>query len=364
MHPVCYGVFRHRLAHELGEDGAASVNKGVLFSVFRSIPDSWRCLEIDYGRPSPPCDHQSWPTRAGEEIFAADPGPVQGLEERVTDLIAAGFFARPPPTGLDLGHKVKHDPFQTLPYDVILRVGEKIDNVDALLSWIRASWFAHAQLRNAASSFWKQAVISQMSWFYELLPCIRHEELRKGSAMRSLYLWAACGSEPRLWMKRGYFLRLANRRRIWTTPCAVLAARYCRVMYPRDNASEFYQLCLSSAACSKMYTVAHDAEAQLDGNVEKSFWFDEWEDTYTKSQNIEAFFRQQDGWLVGISVLTEGGRKRILGSTEAQGELTKCEAVVPAGDWISGILLHIPAVDNVGRPSDSVKTSVKGITVG
>jgi hypothetical protein len=106
----------------------------------------------------------------------------------------------------------------------------------------------------------------------------------------------------------------------------------------------------------------------LRGSVQRCLWIDEWEDTYTKSQTIEAFFRQKDGWLVGIAVTAEGGERRTVGSTEAEGGLTRCEAIVPADDWICGILLHIQDMDVIGdgvnKPPGEDKTSIKGLTVG
>jgi len=375
IHPPCYGVFRSRLACELGGYGmGSSVNRGVLYGVLLKIPAPYRCLEIDHGYPPPGCEDQSWRSRAGEEIFAADPSPIKQLEESITELIADGFFDSSLTIGEknDLSHKVRHDPFTRLPFDIILRIGESLDSAESLLGWTGASWFVHAQLGSAGWAFWKRAIQAQLRWFYELQPCIHDYTLRKGSAMRSVYLWAALQSKPRLWMKGGFFLRLANRRRIWTTPCGDLVKRYCKAMYPKDgdDRSEFQRLLHSDAACGTLYSVTRDSEVSWRGGVHRCLWIDEWEDTYTKSQTIEAFFRKKDGWLVGIAVTTEGtGERRIVGSTDEQGSLSlRCEAIVPADDWICGILLHIQDMDmivedGVIKPPRGDITSIKGLTV-
>jgi len=369
FHPSCYGVFRRRLAHRLGEDGMASVNKGVLYNVLRNTPHGHRCLNIDYGSPPPDCTDQCWTVRPGEEIFAADPGPIDGMEERVTELVASGLFANPLPTGLDVSHKVREDPFKKLPYDILLKIGGQCDSADSLVNWTTASWFAHAQLRSAGSHFWKEAVLAHMgSLFPELVACLDDGRLREGSAMRTFYHWAASRSKPRLYMQGGDFLRLANRRRIWTTPCTELVNRYCQALFPKSNETDFGQLLRTKTACGTMYKAVHDPEAQLFGDLEKCFWIDEWEDTATKSHTFEAYFREQDGWLVGITVTSEGGERRVLGSTQAEGVLLRSEAVVPVDDWVCGILLHIPSIKVVGTPlpdkGNKEKTAVKGITVG
>ena len=162
-------------------------------------------------------------------------------------------------------------------------------------------------------------------------------------------------------------MRLANRRRIWSKPCAELVEHYVRALFSkggdRADGSPFQRLLQSQSACGVMYTVTQDIDSQLFGEVEKCLWIDEWEDTHTKSQTVEAFFRQKDGWLIGIAVTPESGEPRVLGSTEAEGMLLRSEVVVPANDWICGILLHIPAIEAVGTKIVEEKTSVKGITV-
>lgn len=75
---------------------------------------------------------------------------------------------------------------------------------------------------------------------------------------------------------------------------------------------------------------------------------------------------RSNGFLTGVAMTTEGGERRLLGSIDEMP--IRLEADISAGDWICGILLHIPAVEFVGRPVGDVDDagagqSMKGITV-
>ena len=373
FHTSCFIVFCARLAHWLGEDNSASVNKALLYKVFGSLASSHCYLDIDYGVPSPRCNDEFWSERAGEEIFAADPWPLgrtdelEDINKTFATMVEEAPFRVGLAAGRDLSRKVQTDAFKKLPYDILVRIGELLDDPDGLLNWAKASWFAHSQLRGAGSSFWKQAIRTQMAgWFQELVDRLDDGRLQDVAA-RTAYIWAACKTRPRLYMKGGYFMRLANRRRIWSKPCAELVEHYDRALFSkggdRADGSPFQRLLQSQSACGVMYTVTQDRDAQLFGEVEKCMWIDEWEDTHAKSQTVEAFFRQEDGWLVGITITPQGGERRVLGSTEAEGVLLRSEVVVPTNDWICGILLHIPCIEAVGTQIAEEKTSIKGITV-
>ncbi|KAK3322862.1 hypothetical protein B0H66DRAFT_620690 [Apodospora peruviana] len=156
-------------------------------------------LNIEYGSPAPQ-NQRRWVSYPGEEIFAANPACQHAIQTKIGVI--------------------------KLPFDFLIRIAELCDDPTCFLNWSNASWIAHTRLWDAQPAFWRRAIWFQMEWFEELLDLLEEAEmddkLRKGSSMRTLYLWAAQKSKPGLNMKKGEFLSVANRRRIWTRPCAKL----------------------------------------------------------------------------------------------------------------------------------------------
>ncbi|KFZ02618.1 hypothetical protein V500_00066 [Pseudogymnoascus sp. VKM F-4518 (FW-2643)] len=241
FHPPCYWILQRRLSDRFGgdlsTDGLATMDKDVLYSVMRSLTMVSR-LDIDYGDLE--VDFicvDFWHSRAGGEVYAANPGLVEGLEGRIQEMMATGYFRLPKRVELDLSHGVRKDPFQSLPFDILVSIAEKLEDPECFMNWARASWSIHTFLRSAQDSFWKRTIRMQMQWFFELDRCLEDDKLCRGSSMRAVFLWAAGGSKLRLGMKGGDFLRLANRRRIWTSPCKDLTDRYCKIL-PRHLLGE------------------------------------------------------------------------------------------------------------------------------
>lgn len=344
------------------------LDKDILFDVMRTLAGTCM-LNIDYGNPNPYLGQAHWDSNAGEEIFAANPGFVKGLRNHIRGMMNAGYFAPSQDAEFDLSGSVQRDPFQTLPFDIFLRIAEKCEDPTSLLNWSKASWFASTAFRNARNTFWAMAIRIQMGWFIELLPCLDDSELCHGSSMRAIFLWAACCTEPRLGMKGGHFLRIANRRRIWNTPCAELTDHYRRKLPPHINATScesrtlsFRDIILSKDSSSRRYVVTRNKKTRLYSKVQKCFWADEWEDTYEKTQIVEAFFMQSNGFLTGIALTPEGDKCRMVGSISESP--VRFEVVIPAEDWICGMVVHIPEIKVSGGSVGSIgETSPKGITV-
>lgn len=208
-----------------------------------------------------------------------------------------------------------------------------------------------------------------MGWFMELRPCLRNSELCNGSSMRSIFLWAACCTEPRLGMKGGHFLRIANRRRIWNTSCAELTDKYCRKLLPHVSSTSceshtlsFRDILLSKDSSSRRYVVTRNKQTRLYSKVQKCFWVDEWEDTYERMQVVEAFFMESNGFLTGIALTTGHDKCRMVGSISESP--VRFEVVIPAEDWICGMVVHIPEIKvSRGSVGNIGETSPKGITV-
>lgn len=374
FHRPCYYVLRRRLGeliHGFPVVGSlVAIDKDILFGVMRSLADTF-ILNIDYGSPHPYAEVEgNWQSNAGEEIFAANPGIVKGLENTIRELICAEFFALSQGTEFDLKDGVRQDPFQRLPLNILLKIGEQCGDPTSLLNWAKASWYANIALRKAQQTFWATVIRLQMRWFFELLSCLDDGKLNPDSDTRAIFLWAEYHTKPRLGMNGGPFLRVSNRRRIWTSPCTKLADQYRSKLPPHllnaqsDHGTlQFSDMVLSRAKWNRGYVVTHNEQARLYNKVHKCFWVDKWEDTYEKAQIIEAFFMQGNGFLTGISLTTEGGESRTVGSANESSK--RFEAVIPAEDWICGMVVHIPAIEFVGTMVTHLgETSPKGLTVG
>ncbi|KAI6361807.1 hypothetical protein MCOR25_006373 [Pyricularia grisea] len=148
-----------------------------------------------------------------------------------------------------------------------------------------------------------------------------------------------------------------RRSRRWLTSTAQSALGNSR-------APDGSKLCSSAAKIWKRFTVTNNEGLSLLGDEDNFIFVEGWQDT-TKFQGFEAFCRATDAWLVGLGVTTEGREpRRIRATGDVDGvQVVGSVATVPAGDWICGILLHIPAIDIVGAVSGDRKTSVKCLTV-
>lgn len=372
FHGPCYYVLLRRVGDRIDGlqlmGGLVAIDKGILFDVMRTLGDTYM-LNIGYGNPNPQLEGAHWHSNAGEEIFAANPGLVMRFEAQIRGMMSEGYFTLSKGTGFDLSGSVRQDPFQRLPFDIFLKIAEQCEDPTSLLNWAKASWFANTAFRNAQEYFWTMVIRRQMGWFFELLPCLDDSKLCHRLSMRAVFLWAACRFKPRLGMKGGPFLCIANRRRIWATPCTELTELYRSKLPPRlratsreDGTQNFREMLLSKSTWTYRYVVTHNKQARLYSKVQKCLWVDEWEDTYEKTQIVEAFFMRSNGFLTGIALTTEGGERRMVGSINESP--IRFEAVIPAEDWICAMIVHIPAIELVGRLQGNIdETSPKGITV-
>ncbi|TLD33332.1 hypothetical protein PspLS_00137 [Pyricularia sp. CBS 133598] len=374
VHPACYNLFRRRLAYQSGENGKATVKKSTLYHTLRELYPGTPDHESEHwGEPKPPESGQ-WMDEPGDEIFQADPEwPLPGLQEQIRRQLKEGYYDQAPATSCpDLGGKVKSDPFKKLPCEIMLEIAKGLSDSGDLVAWAKASWFAHATIRSAPLSFWKDMMAVQLAWFFELFDCVTEEQPDISSAeiqklahrLRAVYIWADTISKPRRWIDKGRFLRLANRRRIWRAPCAALVDFYRSECQRELCGSEWERLCSSEAKTWKRFTVTSDEGLSLFGDEQNFIFIEDWQDT-AKPQVFEAFFRATDDWLVGLAITTKGREPRRIGATgDVDGvQVVGSVATVPAGDWIRGILLHIPAIAIVGTVSGDRKTSVKGVTI-
>jgi hypothetical protein len=217
FHWCCYELLSKALT---GTTDVAKIDKDLLFNVMKELaPDYTSRLDLDYGNPGPP-QEQFWDSNPGEEFLVAHPMNESDLANQLVTLIAGGDFNLSP-ANLDLGPRVKHDPFAKLPYDLVYKIS-CILPLKALLDLGKVSWPVQSAFQNN-SSFWKERIKGAMPWFFELHELIDSEAF-EGINFKALLAWADKMTTAKVGMT-GPSMGIANRRRIWGV-CEELAERY------------------------------------------------------------------------------------------------------------------------------------------
>lgn len=316
----------------------SKLDKDRLYNVMSDlIQDYQHHLDLDYGNPFPEVEQAYWESNPGEEIFALSPSSTPLLQDTLNAILESSDF-KLLYAHQELGLRVRHDIFSKLPYDLIYKISCLLPP-QTLLDLSKASWEVNFTLRNN-DSFWIERIRSDMPWFFELQETLDNPDAMQGKNYKGLFMWADKITTPKLWMS-GPFMGLANRRRIWT-PCQQLRNKYLR-WEPKPEPEVIEP--------QKIETIA--------------YWFHSWEDVHKKAKVLEIFW-SSDGFLVGISVAPDNDR-RLLGQDDETTGVSKQVVEIERGVWLTGIILHIPTIQNLlgGDHSarDNVNTFVKGLTV-
>ncbi|KFY26809.1 hypothetical protein V493_03861 [Pseudogymnoascus sp. VKM F-4281 (FW-2241)] len=153
FHASCYWILQRRLSDRFGggglstDDGLATMDKDVLYSLMRPLNvTNW--LDIDYGSINTDWWSEYWNSFAGEEVFVSNPGLVKGLEGRIQEMMVTGKFHLPAERAeVDLSHGVRQDPFQSLPFDILVGIAEQLDDPECFMNWASASWSIQTNTR-------------------------------------------------------------------------------------------------------------------------------------------------------------------------------------------------------------------------
>jgi len=108
--------------------------------------------------------------------------------------------------------KGHHDPFATLPYDILHLLVTPLTTSD-ILSLNTAS--SHVQLQTHIPTFWKSMIVTRiLPWFPELEDlCTTVLFASSDIDLKKVFLWLDSVTKPAFGMQ-GPFVRIANRRRI------------------------------------------------------------------------------------------------------------------------------------------------------
>ena len=357
FHWCCYELLSKALT---GTSNVAKIDKDLLYSVMQELSaDCSSRLNLDYGNPGP-AGEQFWESNPGEEFLVSHPTTESDIVNQLVTLIAGGDF-NVSPSNLDLGRRVKHDPFAKLPYDLVYKLSCLLP-VKALLDLGKVSWPIQSAFQGNGN-FWKDRIKRAMPWFFELHELMNYSdsEVFEGINSKSLLAWADNITTPKIGMK-GPSMGIANRRRIWSV-CEQLADRYlprCVEEGP-PNLDHIGRMISKLSGCVQMPVVCSPMPHRKDKAV--AYWVRSWADVYSE-RNILEIFWDAEGSLVGLS-LSGDGHRRLFGKDDAIEGGSRQALVLEKGDWITGLILHLPVLCLLASrtPDDSTITSVKGITV-
>jgi hypothetical protein len=325
FHEECYKI----LANVLGYEKYQAIDKDVLYAVMTAHGND-RGLKLPYGEFSGA--EQFWECIPGEEFSVCDPGPRLGFEDVLQSMLPASLFDGLT-RSLGLSEKVRHDPWQIVPYDVLLDIFEHVGTGD-VLALMSASTHVLATTCNVA--FWKHMLrVRILPWFWELNTLLKNSTLPETFDYKGLFVCINNVTAPEYGME-GPFMGIANRRRIWQA-CQPLVPMYKHKVAPISHAEpedEEAKALLDRAESIHMPIVSYPL---LKGATTVSAQFiRSWHEIGHRACLFDTYWND-DGALVGIAV-TFGAAQRVLGSTEGRPGL---QLHIDAQEWIQEIIVSL-----------------------
>lgn len=370
FHWCCYELLSKCIT---GSFDVSKLDKDLLFSIMHELSFGSGRLELNYG-VTEGMQQQFWETCPGYELVVSHPQDTPGVAELILSMFGAMAF-QPVAADTKLGSRIQRDIFAHLPYDLVYKVVTLLSDKD-LLSLINASWPVHALFRNN-DQFWRQRLGRTMPWFFELHDLLaQHESLTEAEKpdWKRLYIWAEKTTRPRRWLA-GPFMGVANRRHIWGV-CEQLRAKYYsrKHPHPEDPIQDFAEKMIQRfSKCSSFVTVSAPETLKIDVS-RNTYWLKSWSEIPSRQKVLEVFWDDEDS-LAGISLTPNGERRRLVGrDTATEGVRLGHAMSLDEGDWITGLILHIPSL-NFGSakkrhhanppkdPNGRVHISPKGVTV-
>ncbi|KAI8718519.1 F-box domain-containing protein [Fusarium sp. LHS14.1] len=135
FHRQCYTLLARVLT---GTEDTGKINKGVLYRIFGGLI-SWksRCSDLDYGDATQGQD-QTWEAIPGYGYTVINPERRESLVGDIFEVIKRDKFAETP-SSLNLGYKVRWDPFQQVPESLLRDILDLLDH-ESMLNLCQASW--------------------------------------------------------------------------------------------------------------------------------------------------------------------------------------------------------------------------------
>lgn len=363
FHWPCYSLLARVLT---GAFTPGRIDKNLLYSTFLELGTRSYRLDIDYGKPDPPTE-EYWDCIEGQELLVSNPASTPYLDHFMKATIASDDFKLPSFFD-DITAKVILDPFKKLPYDIIYKICLFLPS-GSILHLCMASKQIFTIL-NTNSDFWRKCIKHKMPWFFELQKILDDPEITKEKDLMGLFRWINRETTPRMFMS-GHFMSIANRQRIWNV-CQIIARPYLVKLREGNSCDPDHieRTMLSDVTCAFMPVVSCPLPREKD--LTSVFWVQSWDEIYKNEKELETFWNDDEGSLVGISLATNGQR-RLFGRDDTTNMVSTINIKMKKEEWIKGFILHIPAIDLCdaatpsceGGPRDPNRTSTcpKGITV-
>lgn len=329
FHEECYKI----LAKVLGHDKYQAIDKDVLYGVMTAHSNDYG-LDLSYGDING--TEQFWECVPGEEYSVCDPGLRIGFEDVLQSMLPASLFdgAAQSPA---LSHKVQHDPWHVVPYDILLDIFEHV-NTDDMLALMSASAYVQELAHNTV--FWRHMLrIRVMPWFWELEMLLQNAAFPEAFDYKGLFVWIDHVTTPEYGME-GPFMGIANRRRIWKA-CQPLAPMYRHKVAPILHAEpedEEAKALLDRAESLHMPIVSYPVPKGA--TTVSAQFIRSWHEIGHRACVFDTYWNE-DGALVGIAV-TFGATERVLGSTNGKRSL---QLHIEAHEWVQEIRVSLNKSD-------------------
>ncbi|KAI8932283.1 hypothetical protein NX059_010480 [Plenodomus lindquistii] len=343
FHEECWRILERCLEAKTGmqpwsgETGhKTKVDKDVMYSVMQNFGESHTCLDLDYRNYN--AHEQFWDCKPGEEYLVCDPGPRVGIRDVLQNELPPRLLSRQSPP-LDLKHKIRRDPFENLPYDILLETFKHL-TIQEILTLMKASWLVKFNTDDAG--FWQLLIRDRiLPWFWELRIPLINATFPDGFDHKGLFLWLDAITEPRFAMK-GPYMGIANRRRIWyavqdLVPLYETRMKPIEHMKTAEDEAEAKAILASAVNLHMpmvMYPQPKEAQAVTTQFVRS------WADITHHPCDFDTFWDHKER-LVGIAVQF-GGDLRVFGSTQGK---KGTPLHIEAHNWITQIKIYTEEID-------------------
>ena len=256
---------------------------------------------------------------------------------------------------LELGWKVKNDPFRRIPYDILHMLVEYLPG-KSLLALSSASWAVNCATRDN-NNLWTRVIQLDIPWCFELHYVLREWRPVVKSKKR-LYLWVNSLSTPVYGMS-GPMMSIANRKRIWSA-CEQIAEAYfkrVRQNVPFKNDEEKSTI-MSQSEVRQMATSLFPESDEAIFESGTTQWVHSWSEVDYWPSCFETFWNENKD-LAGVSI-TVGGDKRQFGRLWLDGLYDFYRQEIPSKEWLTGLVLYL---SDGHLPDEDKQLRVEGVEV-
>ena len=286
------------------------------------------------------------------QYSVCDPSPNPEFEQELQIVLPASLLGSSGEEK-DLSNKVRNDPFNTLPYDILLDLFERVDTKD-MLALMKASH--HIDITTRETAFWKHMLrLRVLPWFYELGSLLSNTTLSDAIDYKGLFLWIDHLTRPEFGnLDSKMSMCVANRRRIWSAVQDLVPLYKSRVgpikHVIEEDEGEAKRI-RDTAVClhtpMTMYPVPSSC-IQIESQFIRA-----WNEIGHAECDLDTYWSRKEGSyypvLVGIAVTFPGQQQRVFGSTEG---IKGIPLHMEAGEWISSLVLQIDEVDLLDHTQD------------